>query len=247
MWQFFPFRLDGVKILISVPKRSLIWTLRQKMIPTSTLNRSVFRLKSALFQDAKNIGLQYCPWNGIVVSFSSRRTPNITDDSPFDILGIPKTSTYKEVKSGFIELALASHPDVSKNGDVENFIRYRKAFESLQESQGGGTERRQGEGSSSSGWTDEEFQAWFYEETGHSDILFQIELATRREVIDVANTQSQGGLDRGGMWEMAREMAEQERGLQKRKMDFSPSSIGIESRSSTEESDPSPRRRRSRR
>ena len=59
-------------------------------------------------------------------------------------------------------------------------------------------------------WSDEEFNAWYYEEIGHTDLMFRMDMKTRKEVIDVANQQAQGGLDRGGMWEMARRMAEED-------------------------------------
>jgi DnaJ-class molecular chaperone len=175
--------------------------------------------------------------NILRLSSSSRHILKVSDDSPFEVLGIPKTANYKEVKRRFVELALANHPDISKDANSSNFIRFRKAFESIQESHDGGAKER--ESRDSSGWTDEEFQAWFYSETGHQDVHFGIDLATRKEVIHVANSQSQGGLDRGGMWEMARVMAEQENNLRNKKMDFSPS-VGIDA---GEKPVSSPRRR----
>ena len=71
--------------------------------------------------------------------------------------------------------------------------------------------------------------------------MFRMDVATRKEVIDMARSQSQGGLDRGGMWEMARAMAEQEESLRKKKQDYHQGAIGIES---GEEPAPSSRRRR---
>jgi DnaJ-class molecular chaperone len=184
-----------------------------------------------------------CPRTNILfLSFSSQRVPIITDENPFDILGIPKSSSYKEVKSRFVELALANHPDTSQNQDSIKFIRLRKAFESIRESQDGGAEKR--ERDDYVGWTDEEFQAWFLEETGHPDVLFRIDLATRKEVVSVAKTCAQGGLDRGGMWEMARAMAEQEKSLRDRKTDFS-APIGIHGESTNTNPGMSRRKRRS--
>ena len=89
--------------------------------------------------------------------------------------------------------------------------------------------------------TDDEFHAWFYEETGHNDIQFRMDLSTRKKVIKVANSQSQGGLDRGGMWEMARAMEEQEKILKNEKGGFK-TTAKVESGSNAERN--SRRRRR---
>jgi hypothetical protein len=67
-----------------------------------------------------------------------------------------------------------------------------------------------------------------YEETGHQDIMFRMDMSTRREVIEIAESQSQGGLDRGGMWEMARAMADQEKSLKKSKHSGPSVPVGIE-------------------
>lgn len=148
-------------------------------------------------------------------------------DNPFEVLGIPKSATYSEAKQRFLQLALKHHPDhaATKEGDepseqakskmADDFIRLRKAFESLKETMDGDIAQVE-EGESS--WTDEEFNAWYYEETGHSDLMFRMDMKTRREVIDVVkNAQAQGGLDRGGIWEMARRMAEEEEILKENK------------------------------
>lgn len=147
---------------------------------------------------------------------SNWRSPTVRENNPFHILGIPKTSSYQQVKQRFLELALKHHPDVLGDGDDgSEFIRFRAAFEMIRETEDGKA-RLSGKGEDNH-WTDEEFQAWFYEETGHQDVLFKIDLSTRKEVIEVANSLSQGGLDRGGMWEMARTMAEEEKSLQMKK------------------------------
>jgi hypothetical protein len=36
-------------------------------------------------------------------------------------------------------------------------------------------------------WSDDEFQAWFHEETGHQDVMFRIDLNTGKEVVNMAN------------------------------------------------------------
>ena len=202
------------------------------------------------------------------------RKSDIHGENPFDILGIPKASTYQNVKRRFIELALKHHPDVSTHEDdrtaaadgeknprdddatsrrrdaksAEEFIRLRQAFEAIREN-ADGTARLalDGDDDSTHSWrTEEEFQAWFYEETGHQDVMFKMDFQMRKEVIDVANSQSQGGLDKGGMWEMARAMAEQEKSLsRKSKSGFS---VGIESKPGISQNDSpvSSRRRRKR-
>jgi hypothetical protein len=50
---------------------------------------------------------------------------------------------------------------------------------------------------------------WYVHETGGDDLSFGFAMtdATRQEVADVHWTMGQGGLDRGGMWEMARQLA----------------------------------------
>lgn len=196
------------------------------------------------------------------VSFSSTRNDNdknnndddygnlkIQENNPFNILGIPKNSSYEGVKRRFIDLALQHHPDVvSKDDDdttnVEEFIRLRQAFEAIRESSDGSARLAKEDDSS---WSDDNFQAWFYEETGHQDIMFKMDLGTRKEVIEIANSQAQGGLDKGGMWEMARIMAQQQEDLKAKKSQHSKkSSVGLESGSNKEDKNSSTRRRRRR-
>ncbi len=153
-----------------------------------------------------------------------RNFSQIRSDNPYEILGISKSATYAEAKKRFLELALKHHPDhastdnpgdqiVSKKPD--DFIRFREAFESLKESMDGKiTEVEEGD----STWTDEEFLAWYYEETSQSDLTLKMDMKTRKEVIDVVKSaQSQGGLDRGGIWEWARRMAEEEEIIKEKK------------------------------
>jgi DnaJ-class molecular chaperone len=170
--------------------------------------------------------------------------PKAQENNPFDILGIPKASSYESVKRRFVELALKHHPDVSENDDedggVEEFIRLREAFEAILEN-ADGTARLMKNGESS--MSDDEFQAWFYEETGHNDIMFRMDLTTRKEVIEAGNTQSQGGLDHGGIWEMARSMAEQEESLKKQKKNFK-TPVALKPGSSSERSVRRRRRRK---
>jgi DnaJ-class molecular chaperone len=180
-------------------------------------------------------------------SSSSNRRPfpnRIRSENPYEILGIQKNATYDEARRRFVELALRHHPDTSvsstdddKDKSMKDFIRFRQAFEALREGKDGMIYTR-GEEDESSLWSsDEEFNAWFYEETGHADIMFCMDIKTRKEVIDVVNNQAQGGLDRGGMWEMARKMAEQEEMLKHQKRRFKNATVGLESSSSSSRTD----------
>jgi DnaJ-class molecular chaperone len=175
--------------------------------------------------------------------------------TPFDILGVPKNSTYDFVKRRFIELAMNTHPDIisssspndnndndvdaeKKRDATDEFIRLRQAFEAIREDLD--------EDNNIASWSDDNFKAWFFEETGHHDIMFKMDLTTRKEVIDIANNQSQGGLDKGGMWEMARNMAEQEKNLKKQKNNHhhSKKSIGLEESAGPSQGSNTTRRRR---
>jgi hypothetical protein len=173
----------------------------------------------------------------------------IRRENPFEILGIPKTATYQQVKRRFVELALQHHPDTKENDNrneksSEEFIRLRQAFEAVKEDQNGMASTRDELDEESLWSSDEEFHAWFYEETRHADLLFRMDLMTRKEVIEVGENLAQGGLDRGGMWEMARRMAEQEEMLKHQKGKFKKTSLGLEGSPSAPSS--SVRRRRNR-
>lgn len=156
-------------------------------------------------------------------------TRGIHKDNPFEILGMPKTSSYEEVKGRFLEMALQTHPDLvnqhqssdDKDGQksdgssdpqrlVDDFVKLRQAFEAIRENSDGSA--RLAQDSEASSWSDESFQAWFCNETGHGDVMFQMDFKTRKEVAEAAS-QAQGGLDKGGMWEMARAMAEQQKNI----------------------------------
>lgn len=189
-----------------------------------------------------------------VVWFSSSgnnniRFPEIHGDNPFDILGIPKNSSYESVKRRFIELAMKTHPDISSDSDededpgsAENFIHLRQAFEAISEASDGSAKIVGNKKQSS--WSDDNFKAWFFEETGHQDIMFTMDLATRKEVVNMVETQSQGGLDKGGMWEMARNMAEQEKSLKNQKQNHAKTPVGL--KAGTQGTASSARRRRRR-
>ena len=191
-------------------------------------------------------------------SGSSRRTtthfPTIHSDNPFDILGIPSTSSYDIVKRRFVELAMQYHPDIvanqtpptannssgsssgidssstatishqdddahpnqdtttttttttttitTKKTAHDAFITIRQAFEQIVRDLPRHDTNEEGRS-----WTEDEFQAWLTNEIALVHVSFDMDVRTAKEVIQVANEQAQGGLDRGGMWEMARSMA----------------------------------------
>jgi len=142
------------------------------------------------------------------------------------------------VKKTFLRLALESHPDVAtsnsssirtsasvghlssedaqqwKKRQIENFLRYRSAYESIVELADGSASIRQScaEGDYVSSHekdysTDQEFQSWFYAQSkyagSHDEGNLALDPKTLREVADVADNMAQGGLDRGGMWAFA--------------------------------------------
>lgn len=119
--------------------------------------------------------------------------------SPYAILGIPSNSSFAVVKQAFIKLALQTHPDQvgNQNGSVEKFLRIRQAFESIQhESKNGG------KNAGPSGWSAEELQEWWRQETGEF-LSFHMSNQTRHEVIRAYHTMGPtAGRDKGGYWEM---------------------------------------------
>ena len=152
---------------------------------------------------------------------------------PFVTLGIPRSSSYATVKARFIKLAMKLHPDIvekqKKEATLNNnttrtadkFIAVRTAFEAIVESDDGtavlreGYEYAEAAESKKTGLREEEFEAWFHEETGHRVPYNYDDMSTRhidpailREVAAVTEGMSQGGLDKGGMWQYARELQE---------------------------------------
>jgi DnaJ domain len=131
------------------------------------------------------------------------------NDEHYEVLGIPRNSSPETVKRAFLQLALRHHPDVSTgkgrgDGIAENsadqFVKVRHAFERIQAAS---ATRRKADGGnndetlSSSWFTEEEFDAWFYDETGQ-----RMDASMRREVMQVYRS----GLTRteyGAVWEIA--------------------------------------------
>lgn len=117
-------------------------------------------------------------------------------DKHYSILGVPRNASPETVKRKFLQLALRYHPDTSSDADRshDKFVKIREAFEGIKEyfaaECGGGPEM-------SSWFTEEEFDEWFYEETGQ-----RTDSSMRREVMNVYRS----GLTRteyGAVWEIA--------------------------------------------
>eukprot|EP00977_Amphora_coffeiformis_P025200 scaffold18607_cov98-Amphora_coffeaeformis.AAC.1 len=95
---------------------------------------------------------------------------------------------------------MKTHPD-QHGGSAEQFLHIRHAFESIQQ---------QLQGKGPPGWSAEELKEWWEDETG--DFLsFSMSDDTRQEVIDAFHAMGPTeGRDKGGYWEMARQLAERD-------------------------------------
>uniref|UniRef100_A0A6V2PPL9 J domain-containing protein n=1 Tax=Ditylum brightwellii TaxID=49249 RepID=A0A6V2PPL9_9STRA len=132
---------------------------------------------------------------------------------PYRALQIPEGSTYAAAKKSFLRIAMAHHPDTigddeeeKKQQSIELFVSARTAFERLAACPEGLAVLREDLENlkAEEEMSDEEFDAWFLKETGHSNpFQFDLDPATMREVADMHDEVSHG-LDRdGGMWHLA--------------------------------------------
>lgn len=116
----------------------------------------------------------------------------------------------------FLKIAMRHHPDTVGSEDEEaqersreTFMRCRSALESLVECEetGGCLLRSEVEAvAESRSMSDEEFDRWFEEETGHQNpFQFDLDPAVMREVASMHDDMAGSrGLDRdGGMWHLA--------------------------------------------
>ena len=132
--------------------------------------------------------------------------------NPWKILGIKESDQlpYKKVKTIFLKLAMANHPDTHEAESEEDaekmrdkFIKARMAFESLTEGPDGLAIRKEDYEDAM-----ENFDSWFKQETGHDTPFSFLDPETMKEVAlmtDEVGSGDAGGLDRdGGMWALAR-------------------------------------------
>jgi DnaJ-class molecular chaperone len=135
-------------------------------------------------------------------------------ERPYSVLGIPANSSYEEVKGTFVRLALLHHPDKTGRNSGDEFVRYRKAFETIRSRE---TKRHGGKFNNDEDdededddyeMADEEMQEWFKEETGQF-LSFHMDHDTIQECIKAFSTLAPGGRD-PGEWEMARQLTERE-------------------------------------
>jgi DnaJ-class molecular chaperone len=154
-------------------------------------------------------------------------------DNPYRVLNVPVNSNYDTVKTAFLKAALQHHPDHSKQADTAAFIRIRQAFEEIVSQTSATSTETYGTATSPvvQTWkSDAEFQAWFRQATGEF-LAFDMNHDTRQEVIRAYRTMSAGGKDKGGYWEMARQLAEREDAVQGQTAVHSSSSASIKSSS----------------
>ena len=131
---------------------------------------------------------------------------------PFATLGIVRSPTmkYTNVKSKFLKIAMKYHPDMTsqctdaeREANKDLFVSARKAFESIVANPDGMAILK----TEADNYIEEEddFEVWFKNEAGY-DIPF-MDAATMKEVAEMTDTVG-GGLDRdGGMWTLARMVA----------------------------------------
>lgn len=131
-------------------------------------------------------------------------------EDPFKVLGLSENVDYATVKQTFMKVAMDHHPDTSKAESEEErerhreiFVAARKAFENIVEGPGGMAVLRSDE---ENAWEEAELNEWFHQESGGFEMPF-MDAKTRKEVSRVMEEMG-GGLDRdGGMWTLARMVA----------------------------------------
>lgn len=131
--------------------------------------------------------------------FDSRKAKKAKKQKdPFKVLKVPKESLYKDIKTKFLKIAMANHPDMHSEGLSEKeqeamrnkFIEARMAFERLEEDPEDGTailvedliDR------------EKNFDSWFKNETGLKNPFdVNIDPETMKEVAEM--TEKLGGME----------------------------------------------------
>jgi len=105
-----------------------------------TLDVNVMRRSVSSCTPNKNWGLQQIPLQGRREITSKRvhrfaRNQVITASSfkdPYDVLGVKRSATLKEIKQAFRKKALKLHPDVNKAPDAkERFMECKTAYQAV--------------------------------------------------------------------------------------------------------------------
>ncbi|GKY94365.1 hypothetical protein MPSEU_000402400 [Mayamaea pseudoterrestris] len=140
--------------------------------------------------------------------------PSLRRKCPHSVLGVPKQAPLPEVKRAFLQLALMHHPDRAETKSSERFIEVRQAFEEIV-SNSNSNGNNNNSTTTPNGWSREHIQDWW--KSQHHDaatttdfVNFDMTDETRHEVIQVYRTMAAGGRDKGGYWDMARQLAERE-------------------------------------
>jgi hypothetical protein len=131
-------------------------------------------------------------------------------DDPFAVLGVARTESYSDVKRTFLQIAMKHHPDTTAAGtegereaNKDVFVAARKAFEAIVAGPGGLAILKS---ESADHVEEDDLDQWFKNETGY-DMPF-MDAKTMKEVAEMTESVG-GGLDRdGGMWTLARMVAD---------------------------------------
>lgn len=154
-------------------------------------------------------------------------------------LGIQVGSPLDEARRAFVRLALRLHPDklspsstsptsassppqptdLNRTEGHDEFVKVRSAFETIRTEhedfarRGTGEARASASSESPASFSRDVLRYWYFRET-EDDLNFGFAMtdATRQEVANVHATMAPGGLDRGGMWDMARQLAAENEG-----------------------------------
>ena len=125
---------------------------------------------------------------------------------PYRVLGVSRDSPYIVIKKKFLELALKFHPDTSDKETSEKFIHIRNAFESIRKK---ATYHEKGQSDPNHdadlAWTEDQFLAWFHEQTG-----VKLSSAQRRELVRLHRSRVPGGYYGGQMWDLARRVVQEQ-------------------------------------
>jgi len=142
---------------------------------------------------------------------------------PFQVLGLTSSTTYAHAKQTFLKLALQHHPDTKlhhhppkqdsdpkqQDENIDRFLEIRAAFESMVEASDGTVKVVSSKKTQDNHDDDDDtFEEWFTFETGglhaYPERLQNPDLVA--EIARTTRNMSPGGLDRGGMWQLAQEM-----------------------------------------